>query len=494
MKFYRFVTTFLIVGVFAISAFGEDRALFVGLDKYKSVSDTPGGVADAREMAKFMQRKYRFPERSIKILTDEMATADNIRLAIQTWLIDGTQPGDRVFFLYSGHGGQIDDDNGDERDELDEVLAPYDVFIGSTDEEPQNVIRDDEINVFLLKLSGRRVVIAIDSCHSGTISRSVEKQSKYLALKNKFNKMEVTRSLSDRESYVPKDDKYKDLSVVKEDFIDGRLNGITIFSAAAAYQKAMWLADKSRGAFAYAFEMVQKNDCDYPTVAELDRRIRDYIEYLKKNKLVETTQIPEMEIISQTRIDDKPLFAEVPQTVYATPEWETPVLVSVHNPMAEFKVKLNLSGSSFKVGDKLKYSVDIKGLGATEKAYLYILVFSKSPKDGTKYVTSLFPSPSAGNIDNNLGNGRHEFPRVGKSGDTYVTEAMEPGKDVFVAFVSRKKLNFGDRDEYTWEDAYRRIGIGKLPEQVEQLTRSWGNRPKLQGGDWQAASAVIYVK
>jgi len=44
-----------------------------------------------------------------------------------------------------------------------------------------------------------------------------------------------------------------------------------------------------------------------------------------------------------------------------------------------------------------------------------------------------------------------------------------------IALVSKKKLNFGDRDKYNWEDAFNRISVDGLQKQVEELSRSWGN-------------------
>src|SRR5262249_33649742 len=94
------------------------------------------------------------------------ATAGRIASEFRSWLIAGTKPGDRIFFLYSGHGTRVKDDNGDEEDGEDEALAPYDV-----DRYGNNLIRDDLFNQMLGELSGRMVVMVFDSCHSGTISR-----------------------------------------------------------------------------------------------------------------------------------------------------------------------------------------------------------------------------------------------------------------------------------------------------------------------------------
>jgi hypothetical protein len=45
--------------------------------------------------------------------TEALPTRQNI-LASMQWLVQGAQPGDSLFFHYSGHGGSVRDRNGDE--------------------------------------------------------------------------------------------------------------------------------------------------------------------------------------------------------------------------------------------------------------------------------------------------------------------------------------------------------------------------------------------
>ena len=41
-------------------------------------------------------------------------------------MVEGAQAGDNLFMHYSGHGGSMRDDNGDEKDGMDETLVPLD--------------------------------------------------------------------------------------------------------------------------------------------------------------------------------------------------------------------------------------------------------------------------------------------------------------------------------------------------------------------------------
>lgn len=59
----------------------------------------------------------------INTLTDKHATKKNIIQALQH-LIKQLKAGDDVCLHFSCHGQQMEDDNGDEADELDEALIP----------------------------------------------------------------------------------------------------------------------------------------------------------------------------------------------------------------------------------------------------------------------------------------------------------------------------------------------------------------------------------
>ena len=67
--------------------------------------------------------------------------------------------GDIFFLTYSGHGGQIPDRDGDERDLMDETWCLYD-----------GEWLDDETRDILASFAeGVRVLVLSDSCHSGTV-------------------------------------------------------------------------------------------------------------------------------------------------------------------------------------------------------------------------------------------------------------------------------------------------------------------------------------
>ena len=147
------------------------RALLIGIDAYQNVVSLNGPVGDAKNMAKFLVERVGYTNDDVRLVLDSDATRKGILGAMDEWLIAGTKPGDEIFLYYSGHGFQTKDNDGDESDRLDETLVPVDVSIdrgGLID----GMITDDEISVLLGRLSGRRIQVVIDACHSGTSTRS----------------------------------------------------------------------------------------------------------------------------------------------------------------------------------------------------------------------------------------------------------------------------------------------------------------------------------
>ena len=79
-----------------------------------------------------------------------------------------------MVFYYAGHGAQVEDDSGDEGDDkFDEVLVPSDTKgeLEGPEAGLSGFITDDEIGKLLAELPGREVMMIVDACHSGTITR-----------------------------------------------------------------------------------------------------------------------------------------------------------------------------------------------------------------------------------------------------------------------------------------------------------------------------------
>jgi len=147
----------------------EDRALLIGTTAYLDpVFDLPGLDLDIAEMQRFA-RQLGFAEESIRTLTGEAVTAENLRNEFATFLSEGVSASDSLLIYYTGHGLQVADQNGDEEDRRDEVISMYDLAPAARGW--KGVMLDDELGELLRALPSDNIVVIVDACHSGTVTR-----------------------------------------------------------------------------------------------------------------------------------------------------------------------------------------------------------------------------------------------------------------------------------------------------------------------------------
>ena len=121
-----------------------------------------------------------FHNKNIKVIIDDQAKKELIVREFRN-LTRNVKPGDIVVIHYSGHGQQIQDDNGDELDGWDESLIPWDAQLKwSESYQGENHLRDDEIRVLTDQLREKlgpegNVLLIMDACHSGTANRGLAK-------------------------------------------------------------------------------------------------------------------------------------------------------------------------------------------------------------------------------------------------------------------------------------------------------------------------------
>ena len=155
-----------------------DRALLIGINRHAdSRFDLGGAVNDAHNMRDLLTGYLGFDAGQIRLLTDAQATREGILKGIRSWLVAGTLPGARALLYFAGHGYYQADTNGDETDRWDEALVPHDARLVSAASKPRkfaNLIIDDEIGALFDDLADRQAYLIVDSCHSGTITRSME--------------------------------------------------------------------------------------------------------------------------------------------------------------------------------------------------------------------------------------------------------------------------------------------------------------------------------
>lgn len=146
---------------------GRKKAVLMGCNYKGTRAELAGCINDVHTWKGILQDVYGFDESDILVLTDDLEprkrpTLANMRSGL-CWLVAGAQPGDVLFWQYSGHGGQEESASNTEADGLDEVLCP-------TDYEQAGCLVDDEIFdlVVMPLVSGVKLTIVLDCCHSGT--------------------------------------------------------------------------------------------------------------------------------------------------------------------------------------------------------------------------------------------------------------------------------------------------------------------------------------
>jgi hypothetical protein len=156
----------LLVVSFSADA-ATQRALLIGVSNYEAgLPPLAGSKNDVMLIRELLVHKFGFDRANIQVLIDEQATRQGIFAAVEN-LSKRSGPDDIVLIHFSGHGSQAPDTNGDEPDGFDETILPHDSRTpGIAD------ITDDEINTLVSRFDSQSVVVILDSCHSGTGTRS----------------------------------------------------------------------------------------------------------------------------------------------------------------------------------------------------------------------------------------------------------------------------------------------------------------------------------
>ncbi|MBN2584104.1 MAG: caspase family protein [Planctomycetes bacterium] len=85
-------------------------------------------------------------------------------------------PDDTFVFYFSGHGSyDVDQPPEDEEDFFDEFIVPYD-YDWDAEDDWETMIRDDELVQWIDALTAGKVVVILDTCHSGGMIKDVGPQ------------------------------------------------------------------------------------------------------------------------------------------------------------------------------------------------------------------------------------------------------------------------------------------------------------------------------
>ncbi|RKP09323.1 peptidase C14, caspase domain-containing protein, partial [Thamnocephalis sphaerospora] len=144
------------------------RALLIGCNYFGQCNELKGCINDCHNVATFIQEYFGFSKDDIVMLTDDKddknlrPTRQNITRRLK-WLVKDAEPGDSLFFHYSGHGVAVEDEDGDEVDGYDEAICPVDYL-------EKGIILDDKLHDLLVRplKQGVQLMAVFDCCHSGT--------------------------------------------------------------------------------------------------------------------------------------------------------------------------------------------------------------------------------------------------------------------------------------------------------------------------------------
>ncbi len=456
------------------TASAADRALLIGIEQYRDPAIRPahGAERDVLDMEQLLLHRLGFPAAAIHRLSGSQASSADIAREFRQWLIRDTRAGDRVFFYFAGHGSYLRDDDGDEKDGYDETIVPFD----ATPVGP-GMIRDDQFSRWMTELAGRRVVLVFDSCHSGTIARSIGRAAE---------SDETARYIRPADAELQE----KSRARILLETSDGRIGDTPalkapvpalIISAAGAMQTAhsMKLNGIWHGALTLALRDALENGRGDSVPATylkgmLQKRIADW----QREKLLNGSQSPEIEW-SAGRRENESLFGE----------WESVPTAALFNPRTNLKVSIEAIDAArrrnargqfvYFENETISYRITTSAPG-----YLYLLVFSQDPITQERYVTMLFPNRGE-RTDNRIAPPGLRLPeksdyRIGAS-----------GLDLTVALLTSQPIQIELKAKYTWDEIFSRFALGELKQQVGTRTRNLDGPGSRH--DWQASAISIFT-
>ena len=429
-----------------VPAFAESRALLVGVGRYQYPGiDLPAIDLDLERMRETLNR-LGFENRQIHTLLDEQATSTAVVREFSTWLREGVKPGDRVVFYFSGHGSNVPDRDGDESDRADEVLVTHDMrrrtVAGRSTLE--GVVTDDQIGALIAKIPSRNVLVVVDACHSGTVTRSFTMDNRSLAREPVFVKSFVYPGMPESRSGFT-----RDLS-------RGAESGQNFVSLTAAGDGEKAIGTMSGGIFTTAITQAIATSATAHrpiTLSELRDRAGEYIRAKVDAREVHHPQItgnPQLAALAFT-FDTQPLAA-------------APNRARLHDlaQARQQRLTIRTARASYALDEPVKLDLMLPAAG-----YLNIVTV-----DADDTATVLFPNKL--HRDNAVAAGRFSFPTPEMKFDLLASEPL--GANLVVAFLSADPIDFYE-ETLEDRDAQGNIKVD-FPSLSNTATRAVRTAPK----------------
>ncbi len=387
----------------------EDRALLIGVGKYANQAANLPGIDIDIDVMKGVVKQLGYKDKQVKVLMDNQATLPNIDKAFKGWLGSGVKKDDKVLIYYSGHGTNIPDENGDEDDKVDEVLLLHDFRQVTRNgvETFDNVLIDDHFNELLKKIPSKNVLVMVDACHSGTITKRI-----------RLN----TRNFYGEEEAVAKFYAYEGMPLKQKGSFTAREGKKGKWVAiSAAQDDELSIATKSGSVFTLGVrESVREaaNGRAALTPRKLTQDVTDYVEDKLPSSRVFHPQINGNAELMGKRIHLASL-SESSGVVWGKLE----KLVEHRDKV----VSVTLNQSSYAYGDALEVNIKLPESG-------YLNVINVGPKDEA---TILFPNEF--HQDNYIKSSSLQIPT--NQMDFDLITGNPTGKNMIVAILTKKRLN-----------------------------------------------------
>jgi hypothetical protein len=312
----------------AAPAGAASRALLIGINQYTGVPPLRGAVNDVALLSEVLTSRFGFQAKDVETLIDQQATRAGILAALDR-LAARSAEGDLVYLHFSGHGSQMRDRNGDEQDGQDETIVPQD---GRTQNVPD--ITDDEIGEKLSAIRAKSLIVVLDSCHSGTATRSLGAKSSADALLG---------GLTPR--YVPPDDRadlYAQVGAQSRAVVPLVSSGHVLFTGAAFNEEALDgpVDRKPHGLFSYALATSLSRAAPTATPREVFAGVAQEFERIRAQLNLRKMPDPQLEA-EKTDLDQPLLAAAAPaQPSPAAPGAPARLAWLSVEPVAPGKVRL----------------------------------------------------------------------------------------------------------------------------------------------------------
>lgn len=330
------------------TALAEDRALLVAVSAYPEPRHRLNAPPNDAVLIWKGLRARGIETENVRVLVDQLpddgAQITPVGLPTRAAIISElerlvrlSKPGDTVFLYFSGHGSQQPEASpaSEEPDGLDEIFLPIDMGRWEDGQQAvENALVDDEISSYVkqMRTGGAFVWIVFDSCHSGTMTRSLESRR---------------RGIDPLDLGVPQ---------AALDAARARKRGQRTRGLRAAFDTGAPVAVRSDGGVV-AFFAAQANEVTYETLFPRDyeapgRRPQSLLSYFLSRALMSPSSTSYRRIAQQIRAGYDTLGAKAPTPLFEG-ELDRPVFGHGLSPQREWQVLRTRKGELFMAAGEL---------------------------------------------------------------------------------------------------------------------------------------------